>query len=232
MLYPQDAYPPAVADGLEPYPAPTCRYDWPPGPVSEEALREQHAAIFSEFMKRGRVSLRNLHRLLDGFTPDVVIAYWHFLDSIQHHLLYDEARTAEAYGLADGFVGDLCDRLDPERVVVVSDHGMRLPARGDDGELVEIGTLTLLEMQWGERRYLSSGVHTDRLLCAASWPESGERPPAGMHEVLPWALRACGLPWQPRDDASVATEARVDEPQLTPEERETVLERLRQLGYR
>jgi hypothetical protein len=231
MLYPQDAYPPALADGLEPYPTPTCRYDWPPGPVATEALRAQHSAIFGEFMERGRVSLRNLHRLLDGLIPDVVIAYWHFLDSIQHHLLYDEGRTTQAYALADGFVGELCDRLDPERVVVVSDHGMRLPGPGDDGELVGISGLTLLEMQWGERRYLSSGVHTDRLLCAASWPEGGAPPPAGIHEVLPWALRACGLPWEPRDGDGVAGEACADGPQMTSDERETVLERLRQLGY-
>ena len=138
MLYPQRCYPAQLQGALERYPDPDCPYDYPPEPVTEADARAKHDAIFAEFTDRAEVGCRNLIRLLDWLEPEVMIAYWHHLDSIQHHLLYDEERTDRAYGQVDGLVGALIDRCEPHRVVVVSDHGMRLPVADDGGALVEM----------------------------------------------------------------------------------------------
>ena len=129
----------------------------------------------------------------------------------------------------DDIIGELIDRCEPERVVVVSDHGMRLPEASDGGALVEIGRLTLREMWEDGARWLSSGTHSDRALCLASWWAEPVGLPRRLAEVLPWALTACGLAWEPPDAPSTADPLHDDA--TTPRQRETVLRRLRDLGY-
>lgn len=233
MLYPQSVYPPQFGELLEPYPPPACDYYYAEDvTVTEDMVREKHDHIYREFTERGQVSLRNLKRLLDWLAPDVVIAYWHFLDSIQHHLLCDSQRIAEAYVLVDDFVGDLVSRYEPDHVLLVSDHGMRLVTETDGGErLVTIGDWDLMEMRWEGRRYVTSGVHSGTALCAASWPVADEDgQPQAIEEILPWALGSAGIDWAPCGDTpSVGVPG--DASEMTPDERRAVLQRLRDLGY-
>ena len=87
MLYPQHAYPAHFEGAMEPYPDPYCRYDYPPGPVTEADVKSKHDAIFAEFTDRAEVGCRNLARLLEWLEPEVMIAYW-------HHLEFDPAPPA------------------------------------------------------------------------------------------------------------------------------------------
>ena len=231
MLYPQHVYPQCLRSRLEPYPGPLCNYDYPEGPdaLSEKAVRDKHDSIFREFAQRGHVSTRNLIQLIEWLAPDVVMAYWHFLDSIQHHMLCDDERISAGYRIVDEMLEELTERFSPERILVVSDHGMQ-PPRGIDGNgtLVRIGDRIMMETRWGGHRHLISGEHSTTALCAASWSsDPGDRPGA-IHEVLPWALRAAGIDWMPVAEISDSVDADDD---IGQPEKDIIMQRLRELGY-
>lgn len=230
MLYPQRVYPKNLAQRLAPYPPSSCDYHYPEGvSISEPMVRRKHECIFEEFTRRGQISFNNLVALLEWVEPEVVVAYWHFLDSIQHHLLCQEEKVSAAYRLVDSFVGELTERFSPENMVVVSDHGMRAVSEDDEGEgLMRVGEWELLQMHWHGHRWLSSGVHSNRALCIASWPSRRQGRPETIEQVLPWALNHCGIDWRPAPTGALATG---QSKQLSPPHRRRILRRLRDLGY-
>ena len=61
-------------------------------------------------------------------------------------------------------------------------------------------------------RWLSSGTHSDRALCLASWRAEPAGLPRGLAEVLPWALTACGLAWSRRTRLRLQTHSMTTPP--------------------
>ncbi len=230
MIYPQAVYPPRLADRLERYPDPYCSYDYDVDTISVDVVREKTGLIFQEFIDRAQVSYRNLSALLDYHEPDVLMAYWHFLDSIQHHMFAIPERVAEAYRLADQMLGSLIERLSPERVLAVSDHGMRLKHEHEAVDTITVDGHRLYVTDWDGHRWVVSGDHSSEALLAASWAESPDQIPTRVEDVLPWALRAAGIEYDSgRLPDSAPALQQVD--LMTDAERGSVLARLRELGY-
>lgn len=230
MIYPQAVYPPHLDECLERYPAPYCNYSYDNDPISVEVVRRKVALIFREFMDRAEVSYGNLSGLLDYHEPDVLIAYWHYLDSIQHHMFAIPDRVNEAYLQADRMLGDLIERLSPERVVVVSDHGMRLKKECDAVGTITVDGNRLYVADWGGSRWVASGDHSEEALLVASRPAEVDRVPSRVEDVIHWAFRSIGV----RPAAGPHSDCAPDPHQadtMTNAERRTVLARLQQLGY-
>lgn len=184
---------------------------------AEELLQVLQAGYFNDFPERVRPHLDwytdLILRLYEQRPVDVLWVYFLETDIIGHFAYHESPpeTLVRSYAEVDRVMAKLIDRLAPEGVVVISDHGMISIADLLQREQV---SASMQYLQWeyqqtlhravapdivvveGANRGLCTGTHADVAFYAASAPgiPAGTRANIHFHDVFRMILRCAGVP--------------------------------------
>lgn len=86
--------------------------------------RSSDAELADTLVDLSRMRGEAFRYLVDEYEPDFGFVQFQTTDTVFHQLPGEEAVTRRVYGAVDREVGKILDSLDPEMILVVSDHGI------------------------------------------------------------------------------------------------------------
>ncbi len=92
----------------------------------ENRLDENYYAEFSRIIdERAAWAAKRLMRYCKKYSPDVLFYYNWDLDKIQHFAWHEESRKTifNGYRTIERMIRSLCEQLEPENILICSDHG-------------------------------------------------------------------------------------------------------------